>query len=93
MAQEFLERLEALLGKLTSAGFKDVKLECKHFFSGAAVYADGTICMSWTPVGFAMKLPEKLREELVAERGAKSPLLSEGPHQEKLRGFAESDVE
>ena len=72
MAQEFLERLEALLGKLTAAGFKDVKLECKHFFSGAAVYADGTICMSWTPVGFAMKLPEKLREELVAQRGAKS---------------------
>jgi len=72
VAQEFLERLEALLGKLTSAGFKDVKLECKHFFSGAAVYADGTICMSWTPVGFAMKLPEKLREELVAQRGAKS---------------------
>jgi len=72
VAQEFLERLEALLGKLTSSGFKDVKLECKHFFSGAAVYADGTICMSWTPVGFAMKLPEKLREELVAQRGAKS---------------------
>jgi len=47
------------------------KLECKHFFSGAAVYADGRICMSWTPVGFAIKLPETLRNTLVNQQDAK----------------------
>ena len=71
MAQEYLERLNALIGRLPSGSLKGVKLECKHFFSGAAVYADGRICMSWTPVGFAIKLPEASRSALVNQRGAK----------------------
>ena len=70
MAQEYLDRLNALIGRLPSGSLKGVKLECKHFFSGAAVYANGRICMSWTPVGFAMKLPETVRSVLV-RRGAK----------------------
>ena len=71
MAQEYLERLNTLIEQLTSGSFKDIHLECKHFFSGAAVYADGRICMSWTPVGFAMKLPEASRSALVNKQGAK----------------------
>jgi hypothetical protein len=71
MAQEYLERLNALIERLTSGSLKDVKLECKHFFSGAAVYAKGRICMSWTPVGFAIKLPETSRNTLVNQQGAK----------------------
>src|SRR6266566_5356808 len=71
MAQEYLERLNLLIGRLISGSLKNVKLECKHFFSGAAVYAHGRICMSWTPVGFAMKLPEPSRATLISERGAK----------------------
>ncbi len=71
MAQEYLERLNALIGRLPSASLKGVKLECKHFFSGAAVYAEGRICMSWTPVGFAIKLPETSRSALVNQQGAK----------------------
>ena len=71
MAQEYLERLNALVGRLTSASLKGVKLECRHFFSGAAAYAKGRICMSWTPVGFAIKLPETSRSALVNQRGAK----------------------
>ncbi len=71
MAQEYLERLNALIGRLPSGSLKGVKLECKHFFSGAAVYADGRICMSWTPVGFAIKLPETSRSALVNQQGAK----------------------
>ena len=70
MAQEYLDRLNALIGRLPCGSLKGVKLECKHFFSGAAVYANGRICMSWTPVGFAMKLPETVRSVLV-RRGAK----------------------
>src|SRR5438128_12124774 len=70
MAQEYLEQLNALVNRLASNSLKGVKLDCKHFFSGAAVYAKGRICMSWTPVGFAMKLPETSRSALMG-RGAK----------------------
>ena len=71
MAQEYLDRLNALIGRVPSGSLKGVKLECKYFFSGAAVYADGRICMSWTPVGFAMKLPGTVRSVLVSQQGAK----------------------
>ncbi|MGB3934412.1 MAG: hypothetical protein WBL29_01735 [Burkholderiales bacterium] len=71
MAQDYLERLNALIGRLPSGSLKGVKLECKHFFSGAAVYAEGRICMSWTPVGFAIKLPETSRSALVNQQSAK----------------------
>lgn len=71
MAQEYLRRLTALVEQLTSSGFKGVKLECKHFFSGAALYADGRICLSLTSVGFAIKLPEESRNTLINEQGAK----------------------
>lgn len=56
----------------TARRFKDVNLEYKHFFSGAAVYANGRICISLTPAGFAIKLPEKSREVLLKEKGTKS---------------------
>ncbi|SRR6266849_3143084 len=71
MAKEHLERLVALIGPATSGRFGDVKLECKHFFSGAAVYADGMICMSLTPVGFAIKLPAESRNRLLKRKGVK----------------------
>ncbi len=45
----------------------DLRLEIKHFFSGAAAYADGRICISLTTVGLAMKLPEDVREMLIAD--------------------------
>lgn len=67
MAQEYLDRLNALMEQLGSSNFNGVKLECRHFFSGAAVYARGRICMSWTPVGFAIKLPEVSRSILLKQ--------------------------
>lgn len=80
MAQEYLERLTALLREATSGRFKDIKLEHKHFFSGAALYADGRICMSLTPVGLAVKLPEESRNALLKQKGTR-PLryFPEGP--------------
>jgi len=71
MAREYLEQLSVLIEKATSGQSKGVKLECKHFFSGAAVYADGRICMSLTPVGFAIKLPEESRSVLLKVKGIK----------------------
>ena len=80
MAREYLERLAAQMREPTSGRFKDIKLEYKHFFSGAALYANGKICMSLTPVGFAIKLPEESRNSLLKQKGTK-PLryFPEGP--------------
>jgi len=72
MAKEYLEKLSAVMKKTTARRFKNVNIECKHFFSGAAVYADGRICISLTPVGFAIKLPENSRDQLLKEKGTKS---------------------
>ena len=46
-------------------------MECKHFFSGAALYANGRICITLTPAGFAIKLPEESRNTLLRQKGAK----------------------
>ena len=43
----------------------DVQLEVKHFFSGAALYANEVICISWSPAGLAFKLPESEVVELI----------------------------
>ena len=71
MAKEYLQQLTALMRQSTSGRFKGVKLECKYFFSGAAGYANGRICISLTPVGLAIKLPEESRNILMNEKGAK----------------------
>lgn len=59
-----------LLSPLITGKFNRISFEYKHFFSGAALFANGKICMTLTPVGFALKLPEQLRESLIKE-GAK----------------------
>ena len=48
-----------------------VTLEIKHFFSGAAVYVNEKICISLTPVGFALKLPKNDRNKLIHKNKAK----------------------
>ena len=71
MAKEYLEKLTEILKRATARRFSNVTFECKYFFSGAAVYADGRICMSLTPAGFAIKLPENQRDILLQKRGTK----------------------
>ncbi len=78
MAKEFLEKLSAIVGKpmidkAISDRFPGVTLECRHFFSGAALYADGRICITLTPVGLAMKLPEASGAKLL-KSGKAEPL-------------------
>jgi len=61
MAKEYLDRLNDLMAEIAPDVSTTANLEVKHFFSGAAVYADGRICISLTPAGFALKLPNSLR--------------------------------
>jgi len=71
MAKIFLDQLTRMIDRATSGRIGDVTVECKHFFSGAAVYANGRICASLTPVGFAIKLPKESRDSLLKRRGVK----------------------
>ncbi|MFQ5433748.1 MAG: TfoX/Sxy family protein [Anaerolineae bacterium] len=70
MAKEYLGKLSAFIDKATSDCFDGVHLECKHFFSGAALYADEKICISLTPVGLALKLPEETKNRLLKNKSA-----------------------
>ena len=67
MAREFVERLAALLAPTLAALPSGVTVEIRHFFSGAAAYANDRICISLTGVGLAMKLPEDGRARLLAD--------------------------
>ena len=72
MVKEYLERLSKLIEQVAPSQSSYVKLEVKHFFSGAAIYVNEKIFMTLTPVGLAIKLPEKNREKLLKERKAKN---------------------
>lgn len=70
MAQPFLDELTEQLGEWKVARPRGVTLQCRHFFSGAALYANGSIVASLTPAGLALKLPEAIRDELFRNRKA-----------------------
>lgn len=71
MATAYLNSLNSLLENLDLAQSVDSEIECRHFFSGAALYADGHICASWSPVGLAFKLPGEEVTRLIAAGKAK----------------------
>ena len=71
MVKEYLDNLNSLFNHINSKKINESNFEIKHFFSGAAIYVNGTICISLTPAGFAIKLPEELRCELMKEKGTK----------------------
>jgi TfoX/Sxy family transcriptional regulator of competence genes len=72
MAKEYLDRLIDFMAKISPDISTPGSLEIKHFFSGAAVFADGRICISLSPAGMALKLPKALREELQEKGGTKN---------------------
>ena len=65
MAEPYLEMLSRAIAGLDLPTPEGVKLECRHFFSGAALYVNGKICASLTPAGFGLKLPAEARERLL----------------------------
>lgn len=70
MAGDYGDRLNVLLASTIAALPSGVTVEIKHFFSGAAAYANQRICITLTSVGLAMKLPDDGRARLMAD-GAK----------------------
>lgn len=72
MAALYFDELSALLNRIAPEESHEIVIECKHFFGGAAAYANGKIFMSLTKVGLALKLPEKTRTALI--EGGGTPL-------------------
>ena len=66
MAKAQLEALQALTDRILADQCAVGAIECKHFFSGAAAYIDDQIFMTLTPIGLALKLPERDRAQLTA---------------------------
>jgi TfoX/Sxy family transcriptional regulator of competence genes len=80
MAEPYLDRLSQIVNQLGPISPENVTLETKHFFSGAALYANGKICASLGPVGFAVKLPEESRKSLIDEgKGKEFRFFEKGP--------------
>jgi TfoX/Sxy family transcriptional regulator of competence genes len=71
MATTYLKLLSRLVADLKIGEQVDLELEVKHFFSGAALYANNSICASWSPVGLAFKLPENEVTRLIASGNAR----------------------
>jgi len=77
MAEPYYSQLRQILESLH---IPKATLECKHFFSGAALYANGNICASLGPAGFAVKLPEEKRLDLIREeKGSEFRYFASGP--------------
>jgi TfoX/Sxy family transcriptional regulator of competence genes len=80
MVESFRADLAALISRSGLSSRDRGRIECRHFFSGAAAYADGKIFMSLSPAGLALKLPEDRCADLTAAGAgplkyfAKSPI-------------------
>ncbi len=72
MAKKYFDKLTEMMADISPEVPGQADLAVKHFFSGAAVYANGRICITLTPAGFALKLPKALRDDLLKEEGAKT---------------------
>ncbi len=75
MAHPYREQLQALVQIVDRS---DVDLVCKHFFSGAALYANGKICASLSPAGLAFKLSQQRCADLINSQIAEPLCYFEG---------------
>ena len=65
LAEPYLERLTETIASLDISTSDEMVLELKHFFSGAALYVNGKICVTLTPAGFGLKLPQVSINQLI----------------------------
>jgi TfoX/Sxy family transcriptional regulator of competence genes len=71
MVKEYFEKLSNLIKESDLEAEIDFPTEVKNFFTGAALYVDGEIRVTLSPVGLAFKLPEKEVEKLIKSGYAK----------------------
>ena len=93
MAEPYLERLSQIVDRIGLISAGGATLETQHFFSGAALYANGRICASLSPAGFAVKLPAGVRQSLIDERkGKEFRFFAKGPVKREYVALSESVV-
>jgi len=94
VAEPYLEHLSHIVDRLGPVSVENVTLKTKHFFSGAALYANGKICASLSPAGFAVKLPAELRQSLINERkGKEFRFFPKGPIKREYVALSDSIVQ
>ena len=94
MAKPYLEILSQMIEGLEPRKIRGVTIEYKHFFSGAALYANGKICASLSPAGFALKLSEDLRQGLIsAGQGEEFRFFPNGPIKRDYVTLSESVIQ
>ncbi len=71
MAKLYFEKMTNLLKEIKIEKDISLPLEVKHFFSGAALYSNKILFVSWSPVGLAFKLPYTEVKELINSGEAK----------------------
>ena len=81
MVQKYLDELSKIVNETVSKEFSQENIRYKHFFNGAAAYANDKIFCTYTPSGIAVKLPIEKRDNLIA--------MNKGS---ELRYFAKSPV-
>ena len=64
MPEPYLSNLKIIVEQECRSRGQTGSIRCKHFFGGAAAYVDDQIFMTLSPVGLALKLPEKDRATL-----------------------------
>ena len=79
MAEAQLRKLRSLIERLAANLNRKDTIECKHFFSGAAAYANGRIFMTLTTIGLALKLPQDSRELLIGNGARPLRYFPKGP--------------
>lgn len=94
MAEPYFERLSRIVSGFRPPLVDGVTLETKHFFNGAALYANGKICASLSPAGFAVKLPAETRQRLIDEGdGREFRFFTKGPIKREYVALSESIVQ
>ena len=90
VAQPFLTQLATKIAGVGLQTSDEIQLETKHFFSGAALYANGKICASLTPAGFGLKLPSDVRNRLIENgKGTELRYFEKAPVKKEYVSLAE----
>jgi len=93
VAEPYLERLSTILSQLHPKPPRGVGLLCKHFFSGAAAYANDKIFASLSPAGFAVKIPTQMRSDLLkARKGRRFRYFPDGPIKQEYVALSQSTL-
>ena len=94
MAEPYLADLRKMATDWMEADHRVGALECRHFFSGAAAYRDGSIVVSLTPVGLAFKVKTEVREYLLdSERASPLRYFPESPIKRNYVLFPEPAID